>query len=223
MSGEAVVIKRIIVVGCVAAAMGCGSSEERQAEEAADQVREGAEQVQRSAEEMAESGAEGMAAGLQQMAQGFQQMAQNQGEVVDFEVLKEALPQVDGWTQSNARGEQMSMPIRHSRAEARYSRGDSTVELEITDSAMNQLLLAPISMFMASGFSERSDEGFKRSASIAGHPGMEEWNSESNRGEVTVVVGKRFIVQATGYDVEELAAVHQILGAIDMSKLSSLE
>lgn len=214
--------RMMMAIVALGATIGCGSGQS-DAERAAEQIREGAEQVQRSAEQMAGDGAQDLARGLEQMAQGFQQMAQQSDvEVVDFEALKAALPQVDGWTQGNARGEQMSMPIRHSRAEAQYTRENGSVELEITDSAMNQLLLAPMSMFLSAGYSERSDEGFKRSAKIGGHPAMEEWNSSSKRGEVIVVVDNRFIVQATGHDVDDLDTVRQFIDAIDLSKLAGL-
>jgi len=218
------VTMRLMMAGVVlVAATACGSSEERQAEQAAEQIQQGAEQIQRSADQMAESSADQMAQGFQQMAQGFQQMAQGQGEVVDYEVLKTLLPEVNGWTQAGVRGEQTSMPIKVSRAEARYTRGESSVELEITDTAMSQMFLAPLSMFMASGYSERSDDGFKRSAKIGSQPGIEEWNSRSNRAEVTAVVANRFVVQATGHDVDDLAVVRQIVDAVDLAKLASIK
>ncbi len=131
-----------------------------------------------------------MAAGLQKMAQGFQQMAQGAAKPVDFEQLKSALPEVGGWTRANPRGEQVNMPVAISRAEARYTKDNSRVELEIVDTALSQLLLAPVSMFLGSGYSERSDDGFKRAAKIGGQPGFEEWNTDNKRGEVTAVVGE---------------------------------
>jgi hypothetical protein len=203
------VFKRTMIAGfAVAAAAGCGRAENRPAEEAAQQIQQAAEQVQQ---------------GAGQVAQSLQQMAQSQAEVVDFEVLKGLLPSVNGWTQSGARGEQVSMPMKFSHAEARYSRGESSVALEITDSALNQMLLAPMSMFLASGYSERSDDGFKRATKIGGHPGVEDWNSGARRGEITAVVNNRFIVQATGHDVDDLAAVRQVVDAIDLAKLSALK
>lgn len=218
---EADVKQRIVVAGLVlVVASGCGRSEEQQqAEQAAEQIRQGAEQVAAGAERSAEQ----MAQGLQQMAQGFQQMAQGAATPVDFEQLKAALPEVDGWTRSEARGEQVSMPVAMSRAEARYRQGDASIELEIMDSALSQLLLAPMSMFLASGYSERSDSGFKRAAKIGGQPGIEEWNSDSKRGEVTAVVSNRFIVKATGHDVADLAVVRKTVESVDFSKLSSLK
>jgi X-X-X-Leu-X-X-Gly heptad repeat protein len=175
----------------------CGSSQQQQAEEAAKKMEQGAQQMQKAAEQMAKD-AQGssaqMAAGLQQMAQGFQQMAQGSAKPVDFEQLKSALPEVGGWTRTNPRGEQTNMPVAVSRAEARYTKDQSRVELEIVDTALSQILIAPVSMFLASGYSERSDDGFKRSAKIGGQPGFEEWNNDDKRGEVTAVVANRFIV-----------------------------
>lgn len=182
--------------------------------------------MQQGAEAMAKAtgqDTEQMAQGLQQMAQGFQQMAQGTAKPVDFEVLKALLPELGGWTRTNARGEQVNMPIAISRAEARYQRGDSTIELEITDSALSQLLLAPMSMFLGAGYSERSDEGFKRSTKIGGQPGYEEWNTDSKHGEVTTVVANRFIVKADGRDVSDLAPVRQLIEAVDVSKLAGMK
>src|SRR5262245_27310315 len=163
--------KLLSVLVASAFVVACGTSQQQQAEDAAKKMEQGAQQVQKAAEQMAKD-AQGssaqMAAGLQQMAQGFQQMAQGTAKPVDFEQLKGVLPEVSGWTKTNARGEQVSMPVAVSRAEARYTKDNSRVELEIVDTALSQLLLAPVSMFLGSGYSERSDDGFKRSAKVAG-------------------------------------------------------
>jgi X-X-X-Leu-X-X-Gly heptad repeat protein len=204
----------------------CGSSQQQQAEEAAKKMEQGAQQMQKAAEQMAKD-AQGssaqMAAGLQQMAQGFQQMAQGTAKPVDFEQLKNALPEVSGWTRTTPRGEQTNMPVAISRAEARYTKDNSRVELEIVDTALSQLLLAPVSMFLGSGYSERSDDGFKRSAKVGGQPGFEEWNSDDKRGEVTAVVANRFIVKGTGHQVENLDTVRSVVEAVDLGKLGSLK
>lgn len=220
--------KRIVVASLVlAAAAGCGkSTEEQQAEKAAEQIQQGAQTMQQGAEQMArgaQQSSEQMAQGLQQMAQGFQQMAQGAAKTVDFEELKALLPEVDGWTRGDARGEQVNLPVSMSRAEARYRQDNSSIELEITDTALNPLLLAPMSMFLTSGYSERSDEGFKRATKVGSHPAMEDWNSRSKRGEVTAVVANRYIVQATGHDVTDLAPVRAVVEAVNLSKLASLK
>jgi hypothetical protein len=210
-------------------AIGCGgSSQEAELEEAARNVEQGAQAVQQAAEQMAGQGAdsaEQMTQGLQQMAQGFQQMTtQASAPLVPFERLQALLPAVDGWAQSDARGEQQSMgAMSVSKAEAVYRQGDSRIDLEITDTALSQLLLAPMSMFLASGYSERSSEGFKRAAKIGASPGFEEWNSEARDGEVTAVVGNRFIVTARGRDVAGIEAVRGVVEAVDLDTLAGLK
>jgi X-X-X-Leu-X-X-Gly heptad repeat protein len=220
--------RTLLVLSVIAlCATGCGgSSQQREAEDAARKIEQGAQQLQEGAEKMAQSAqnsSEQMAEGLQQMAKGFQQMAQGSAKAVDFEQLKALLPSVDGWTMSEARGEQVNVPVAISRAEARYRRDSSQVDLEIMDTALSQLLLAPMSMFLGSGYSERSDDGFKRAATIGGQPGMEDWNTRSKRGEITTVVGNRFIVKATGHDVDSLDPVRQLVEAVDMGKLAAIK
>ena len=223
-------MKRMMLIGGLMAAIAttaCGKSEEqKQTEAAAEQMKKGAEQVAKAAESAAASGQSSsaqMAQGLQQMAQGFQKMAQGAAKPVPFEDLKALLPVVDGWTQSDAKGEEMNMPVAHSQAEARYRKDNSRIELTITDSALNQLLLAPMTMFLVSGYSERSDEGFKRAVKVGGQPGFEEWNKGSRRAEVTAVVGNRFVVSATGRDVDGVEVVRKVVESVDLNKLSGLK
>jgi X-X-X-Leu-X-X-Gly heptad repeat protein len=205
----------------------CGGSEQRQAEEAARKIEQGAKAVEQGATKMAEGAqrsSEQLAKGLEQMAQGFQQMAQGATKSVDYEQLKTQLPEIGGWTRSNVKGEQQAMmSVSISRAEARYQKDDSHIDLEIVDTALSQLLLAPLSMFLATGYSERSDEGFKRAVKIGAYPGMEEWSAQSRRGEVTAVVANRFIVKATGHDVPSLDPVKAAVGAVDLGKLAALK
>ena len=218
--------KLLVVLVASMFVVACGNSQQQQAEEAAKKMEQGAQQMQKAAEQMAkdaQSSSADMAAGLQKMAQGFQQMAQGTAKPVDFELLKGAMPEVGGWARTNPRGEQVNMPVAISRAEARYTKDKSRVELEIVDTALSQLLLAPVSMFLGSGYSERSDDGFKRSAKIAGQPGFEEWNNEDKRGEVTAVVGNRFIVKGTGHQVENLETVRSVVEAVDLGKLAALK
>jgi hypothetical protein len=222
------VTRRLILMACVLSLSGgCGKSDpQTQTEDAAKTMEDAARNVQQGADKMAQGAAQGpdqMAQGLQQMAQGFQQMAQGTADAVDYEQLKALLPEVAGWTRSEAKGERLNAPIKYSRAHAVYTRDDSRIELEITDSAMSQMLLAPMAMFLGSGYSERSDDGFKQAVKVAGQPAMEEWNKGSRRGEVTALVASRFLVHATGDDVANLDAVRTVVQGVDFGKLSALK
>lgn len=139
-----------------------------------------------------------------------------------YEQLTPLLPAMDGWTRSHATGEQLTMPAPYSRAEARYGRGASEVVLEIVDTAENALLLAPPSMFVAVGYSERLDAETWRSAPIASAPASERWNARTGRAEVTVIVRDRFIVHATGERVAGIEPVRRVVEAVNMTRLSTL-
>ena len=223
-------MKRTLALAVAAlVAVGCGKSEEQKAAEAAakaaEQAAQGAQQAAQGAAQAAQGaqqGAQQMAQGLQQMTQGLQQM-QGNATVVDFEKLEAMLPEVPGWTRSDVRGEQMTVPFKLSKAEARYTSGDSSVRLEITDTALAQMMLAPLTMYLASGYSERSSDGYKKSVTISGFPGFEEFTKGSKHGQVTAIVGNRFIVTADGDDVGSTEAPMKLVQAVDLTKLSTLK
>ena len=152
-----------------------------------------------------------------------EQVAQSQAKPVDFELLKSLLPEMSGWTRTRPRGEQMNTPFAISNAKAHYTMGESTMDIEITDSALNQMIFAPFAMFMASGYEERSDDGYKKAGTIAGSPGFESWEKDANRGEVTVIVANRFVVQATGRRVANINPVKKAVETIDLAKLATLK
>lgn len=152
-----------------------------------------------------------------------QQVAQSQARPVDFELLKSLLPEMRGWTRTRPRGEQMTTPFAISNAKAHYTMGESTMDIEITDSALNQMIFAPFAMFMASGYEERSDEGYKKAGTIAGSPGFESWEKNAKRGEVTVIVANRFVVQAKGRRVASVDSVKKAIETIDLAKLATLK
>lgn len=216
----------------IAATAACGKSEdEKKAEEAARQIQQGAQQAAQGAAQAAKGaqaagqpGANQMAQGLQQMAAGLQQMSKGGGKPVDYELLKTVIPEVGGWTRGDVKGEQQSaMGVTVARARASFRKDDSRIELVVTDTAFSQLLLGPVSMMLAAGFEERTDDGYKKAVQIKSYPGYEDWNRKSKRGEVGAIVGNRFMVQATGHDVDSIQVVRQALESVDLTKLAQMK
>jgi hypothetical protein len=142
---------------------------------------------------------------------------------VPFEQLVALLPESPGWTRSTPKGEQQNAGITMSRAHAEYEKGESSMELEIIDSSFNQLVLTPLAMYLATGFNERSTDGFKKAAPVSGYPGFESWENDARRAEVTVVVASRFIVHGTGRNVQDSAPVKALVQSVDLGKLASLK
>jgi len=142
---------------------------------------------------------------------------------VGFEQLVPVLPDVEGWTRSTPRGEHVSAGVPMSRAAARYEQGEAIVDVEVLDSAFHELVLAPISAYLTAGFAERMTHGYRKAAAIHGQPGFEEWNATTRRAQVTVVVGGRFIVNATGRNVESADAPRAIVEKIGLTQLAGLK
>jgi len=155
-------------------------------------------------------------------AQNIQPAGQS-AKAVAFEELMALLPEPSGWTRGKPRGEQISMGMDMSRAHGDYERGESSIDLEITDSSFNQLFLAPLTTYLAKGYSERSNEGYRKAEMVGGHPAFETWNSDSRRAEVIVVVANRFVVQATGHNVDNADQVRALAQAVDFSRLAALK
>jgi hypothetical protein len=163
-----------------------------------------------------------VARGLQQISDGLSRLDQAAADPVDFETLMTILPEIDGWERSHHRGEERNAPVEYSTAQARYQRGDQHVNVELVDTALSQLLIAPYAMFLAAGFEERTSEGYRRAVTVQGSPAFEDWRDTSGRGEVIVVVNGRFVLKATGTNVPDIAPVRQLLGRLDVAALSEL-
>jgi len=142
---------------------------------------------------------------------------------VPFEDLIACLPEAAGWTRSKPTGEQVTMGIDMSRAHGDYEKGEGSIDVDITDSSFNQLFLAPLTTYLAKGYSERTNDGYRKAAPVNGQPAFETWNSESRRAEVIVVVANRFVVQATGHNVDSAEPVRALAQAVDFAKLATLK
>ncbi len=148
------------------------------------------------------------------------------GEKVDpvqYQDLISHLPQVSGWEMQKPQGQRMTSPFPTASAEAIYRSGGSRIEVEIVDTANNQMLLAPISMFLQAGYSQESSNGHEKALAVNGQPGWEKWDITAQRGEVNALVGKRFIVAVKGNNVEDTRVLQEFAGKIDFAGLAALK
>lgn len=216
----------------VCLAMACGPSE---AEKQAEQIREGAEQMAKGAEALAQAAGESAAKqaqeGGRQMAQGLEELAKGLGQLatgkepvepVGFRSLYDFFPDFDGWEKGRPTGERLTMPVRFSQAKVTYRKGDASIEATIIDSGFNGLLVAPYAMMLKTGYERETDDGYERSATVAGQPGWEKWK-EGGRGEVNAFVGDRFLVQLEGRNLDDVKVLHALAAAAQLGKLADLK
>lgn len=141
---------------------------------------------------------------------------------VSFNALLPLLPAAPaGFTAEEPRGETTSaMGFKISEVERRYTKGDETLHVKIVDGAYNSFIYAGVTM--AAQFARESTEGYEKGVTIDGNPGVEKWTKSSRHGELTVVVGKRFLVTVDASPAEP-GTVRSVYGTIDVAKLSALK
>lgn len=211
-------MKRSFAVGILVAglAAGCGGSNTANSSDSASNAQQNSTTpANQTPEQVA-------ARGIEQMMQ--QGGVVSQAKAVNYEQLTALIPDVAGWEKSDVKGSQGSMAgISFARAEAQYEKGDTSINLEITDTAMIQMMVMPFQMVASGGFDQKSTEGYKRGTKVAGHPGWEEWENQSKSAEVNILVGNRFIVRGSGDDLPNSDVVKQVIEAINLSKLATLK
>lgn len=206
-------MKRALIVslGLAVAVAACGkSAEEKRAEQAAQTASEAAK-------------------GLDQMAKSLEAMAsggksdQKPVDPVSFGDMIALMPDLNGWEKAKPTGEKMTSPFPFSTAEAAYTKGDARIHITMTDSGFNQMLLVPYSMFLTAGYEKQTSDGYEKSIKVNGQPGWEKWSSEGKNGELNALVGKRFVVQIEGNQIDDTKVLHDVANKIDMGKLTALK
>jgi anti-sigma regulatory factor (Ser/Thr protein kinase) len=209
----------------------CGQSRsEKQAEEtkkAIEEATRNAEDAGKSAGEAAKQASKGMeefAKGLSGMAGA---MAGNKDgkpiEPVSFRDLQGVFVPLNGWEMGKPTGEKITVPFAYSQAKVKYRKDDARIEITVTDSGMNQLMLAPFSMFLTTGYEKETENGYEKSEKVGGFPGWEKWNSSNKSGEVNAFVNKRFLVQIEGDNLADTKVLHQLADASNLAKLASIQ
>jgi hypothetical protein len=211
------------------ASVACGKSEaEKQAEQAA-------KDMQKAAEAVTEAQAKGAdtTKGMADMAKAMQGMAAAVGgggtgdgkpvEPVATDALKATLPVVAGWEMLAPKGQRLTSPMAFSQVEADFKQGERVIEMRVVDTGYAQLLVAPWSMFLASGYSREGGDGYEKSVTVGGHPGFEKYDKSSQRGELNVFVGKRFMVSVKSRGLPDTKALHEFASKMDFEKVAALK
>lgn len=224
-------MKRSWIVGaiCIALifALGCGKNDsksqaEKKMEQAATELEEAGEQIAKGAE----GGAENLAEAMEKMGESISQMGDEAVEPIDFRELKALLPEsLPNLPRQNASGEKTSaFGIKVSQAEGNYANQDDGKELniEITDmgSVKGFIAMAGASWMMAD-IDRETDSGFERTMSYKGHRGYEEFDTDSNSGNIQLVVADRFMVQIDGMGMK-MDEIKAALDRVDLDKLAKL-
>lgn len=221
-------MRTLVTVIAIAAlcAAGCGKSEQQQqAEKAAEELKKAAEGMAKAAEQVgtaaATQGATDMAKALQGAAAALGAKTAD-GKLIEpmtFQALETALPDVSGWEKGKPEGERMTSPIPFSKTESDYQKGEEQVQVSITDTAAAMMMLMPVRMMVATGYSRETSNGYEKAVSVNGMPAVEKWSPANKDGELTVLANDRFIVQFDGHNVSGVKTLHDFAAKTDFGKL----
>jgi len=196
--------------------MGCGMCSRKPD---ADQAAQKEEEAQKAAEP-----------GLQQMGDALSKMKEameGKGEPVepvDHKALKALLPETAAdLARESAEGEKSgAMGVKVSMARARYASEESSLEIEITDMGTASGLTAMASAaWTLVDMDKESDAGYERTTTFRGHRAFEEYDNNAQRGEMRVLVAKRFIVKVQGSNLP-MDRIKSALSEVDFGQLTVL-
>jgi hypothetical protein len=204
-------------------ATACKSPEQKAAEESAKQLEVASKQM----EAATKNGQVNMGDAMN--ALGAAMGAANGGkkvETVDYKVLKEMLPaDLGGLKRTDATGEKTSaMGMQISNAEGRYSNDQgASMTVKITDiGSMTGLAGMAAYAWSSTQIDRESDDGYEKTSSFNGYKSHEKWNKSSKSGDISVLVGSRFVAEVTGNDVD-MDAMKDALNKIDLKKLDRMK
>jgi predicted nucleic acid-binding Zn ribbon protein len=144
--------------------------------------------------------------------------------VVDFKTLTAMLPSsLPGMTRTNAQGEnQGAVGVKTSSAKADYQ-GDNgaDVHIEISDISGVSGLMGLAGSLVQNTTSE-SASGFERDQDIGGRSVHEKYDAKAKKGDLSVIVAKRFEVDVAG-DGVDMNTLEQSLGQVDLARLESMK
>lgn len=214
----------LVAVSFALALTGCKSPEQKAAEDYAKNM----EVAGKKLEEASKNGTANMADAIG--ALGAAMGAANGGkqvETVDYKVLKDMLPgDLHGMKRTEATGEKTSaMGMQISNANARYSseNGGPSMTIKLTDiGSMTGLAGMAAYAWGATEIDRESDTGYEKTSTFNGFKSHEKYDKGSKSGEISVLVGGRFVAEVSGNDVD-MNALKDALTKVDLKKLDGMK
>lgn len=148
-------------------------------------------------------------------------------EPVDYKKLKELLPDtVADLKRSNAEGMKQGMSgMKFSKADGTYSEEgkDSSATVSITDFGAMPGMIEGMTAWAGLDIDNESDTQITKTLDVDGHKAYAELNKESKSGQISLVVGGRFVVEIhVDGNVTDLDTLKSQAQAMKMKELEAL-
>ena len=96
-----------------------------------------------------------------------------------------------------------AMGFNMSTATAEYREGDKELEVAIIDFAGVASALMGMAAWSTVEIDREDENGYERTTTVEGYKAFEKYNSKNKSGELSVLIGDRFIITLKGRDIEE--------------------
>ncbi len=229
----------LIPILCATALLtACGPSPEQVArEQAMKQLEQAAKDMEAAGKKMESATAKGgqdVGAAMGDAMKALGAMAGAAGGVVgsgsfepiDFRKLKEALPQeLAGFDKGDSSGEKnnaFGISVSEAKQSFRTADGSKSVRFEITDPGSLAGPFALANMWMNIEIDKETSSGYEKTSTVSGRKLHEKWSKSGKNGEVTMIVGNRFMVQVNSNGIE-MNDVKALLANVDIAKLESMK
>ncbi len=149
-------------------------------------------------------------------------------ELVAPAALEKLLPRPEGWIRADLRLKQIdiSQECSYTYASAFYTSGEMRVKVTLADTgshAEGLMALASSVVLLPEDHHDQISASTIRRSKIDGSPAVEMWDAEKLNGEITVVVGGRFVASAEASKADTLETLRAILSTVDLKALAALK
>ena len=70
---------------------------------------------------------------------------------------------------------------------------------------------------------QETSNGYEKATTIGGNPAVEKWDKGDKRGELNILVGKRFMVTIEGRQLSDIQDVNAFASAMDFGAIAALK
>ncbi len=202
----------------------CGGSSES---ESSSNQEENTSREENMAEDEPENPQQAMQQAMKEIEKAVEETGMGKVEPVDFRTLKDLLPEsVAGIDRSSSEGEKSgAMGIKVSKAEARYDEDGKRIDITITD--MGSMSAGGMGGMFSAGWlmaeiDRESDKEYERTTTYDGHKAYEKYNYDRQRGEISLMVAGRFLINVEGVKIS-MDDIKEALEEIDLDELESMK
>lgn len=141
-----------------------------------------------------------------------------QVQLVSLAALRASVPEFRGWTRGEPVAQENTSP-RGAHVVTTYTRGSEKLELEIADTGGEPSAIESLEHMAGSNTNRTVGNGYFKGTMVGAFPAVESWNTVEKIGELSVLIGRRFIIHVAGSGLKDAAPMRAVAAAVDTTRL----